>query len=71
MSEIKCLITKIANPIPNEKDEHADQCAHVAEDELSELHKMKGSKAKIVNNNASEIDSYGLPQVADDSIIYE
>ena len=71
MSEINRLITKIANPVPNEKDEHANHCAHATEDVSIELRKMKGSKAKIINNNASEIDSCGLPQVADDSMIDE
>ena len=71
LSEIKSLITKIANPVPNEKDEHTNQCANGTEDALNELHKMKGRKQKIVNNNESELDGCGLPQVADDSTIDE
>jgi len=30
---------------------------------------MKGTNAKIMNNNALEIDSCGIPQETDDSII--
>ena len=60
MSGIKRIIEKIANPTPNGKVGHFNQCAHAIEDVLNEVHKMKGSKAKIVNNNASEIDSCDL-----------
>ena len=71
LSEIKCLITIIANPTSNEKDDHVNQWTHGTEDVLNELQKMKGRKAKIVNNNSSEIESCGSPQVADDPIIDE
>ena len=70
-SETKRPIAKIANPVPNEKDEHANQYTHATEGVSSELRKMKGNKAKIVNNTTSEIDSCGLSQVAEDSMIDE
>ena len=71
LSEINCLIANMEDPVPIEKDEHVDQCAYVTEDVLNELHKTKGSKSKIFNNDASEIDSCGSLQVADSSMIDE
>ena len=71
LSEIKRLITETVNPAPNEKDERINQCTHVAEDVLSELRKMKESEEKIDSGNMLEINSCGLPQETNDSIIDE
>ena len=61
-------MVKIANPL-EDKNEHINQCVHVAEDVLNSFYKMKGTKAKMINNNVLEIDSCGVPQETDDSII--
>ena len=58
--EIKRLMVKIVNP-PKDKNEYINQFIHVAEDILNSFYKMKGTNAKIMNNNALEIDSCGIP----------
>ena len=67
--EIKILIMKIASPISNEKDEQMHQCAHVLEDTLNELYKLKENEAKALNCATCDADNCVLPQIADDSII--
>ena len=45
------------------------QCDHVLEDDLNQIYKMEGNRAKTLNYDIVGAYNSGVPQTYDDSII--
>ena len=63
--EVKDLIIKIANPTSNDKEECANQCAHVLEDAAEAICQIKGSKVRSINHTNANVDDCGAPSTAE------